>query len=197
MVKSSARKITSFLFDNNYIDTKSYDYEVYRYGFELLIASIVNFFVVFLIGFIFDRLIHTIIFLACYCPLRQFAGGYHASSYRKCLSVFLIIFIITIFIGNNLEHFNLRPIIILFTFLNCLNISLLAPVEHYNNPLSDDEKTRHRKTTRIITWTIFLLIVVGSNYSGIYEYLVYPVLALFWINFMMNIEILKIRRSKK
>lgn len=197
MVKSSAKKITTFLFDNNYIDTKSYDYEVYNYGFEILIASIINFLVIFFIGFLLDKLVHTIIFLLCYCPLRQFAGGYHASSYRKCLFVFVVIFIATIFIANNLAYTNLKQIIILFSFLNCLNISLLAPVEHYNNPLSDEEKKKHKKTSRIITFIIFLFILISSNYSSMYEYLVYPVLALFWINVMMNVEILKIRRNKK
>ncbi|MEF9992020.1 MAG: hypothetical protein RR835_08560 [Peptostreptococcaceae bacterium] len=43
MIKSSANKVTSFLYYNKYIDSDKYDYEVYLYGFESLIALIYDY----------------------------------------------------------------------------------------------------------------------------------------------------------
>lgn len=65
-----------YWFNNGIIEID--DFEIYRYGFETLIYFIVNISVALLIGIIFDRFIHTIVFLSCYCTLRQFTGGYHA-----------------------------------------------------------------------------------------------------------------------
>lgn len=51
MFKSYASKITSFLIENKEINQD--DYEVYKYGFEVLIAFIVNIAIVLSIGLLF------------------------------------------------------------------------------------------------------------------------------------------------
>lgn len=94
MFKSYASKITSFLIENKEINQD--DYEVYKYGFEVLIAFIVNIAIVLSIGLLFNKIFYSIAFLICYCPIRQFAGGYHANNYTKCLLIFILIFILTI-----------------------------------------------------------------------------------------------------
>ena len=91
MFKSYASKITSFLIENKEINQD--DYEVYKYGFEVLIAFIVNIAIVLSIGLLFNKIFYSIAFLICYCPIRQFAGGYHANNYTKCLLIFILIFI--------------------------------------------------------------------------------------------------------
>src|SRR3712207_3456369 len=107
MIKSSANKVTSFLYYNKYIDSEKYDYEVYLYGFESIIALILNTASILLIGLLFDSFMHTVVFLLCYYPLRQFTGGYHADTYEKCFFTFVIIFMATILISNNLIYLRL------------------------------------------------------------------------------------------
>ncbi|MGL6106298.1 accessory gene regulator B family protein [Romboutsia sp.] len=187
MVKSSANKVTSFLYYNNYIDSDKYDYEVYLYGFETLIASILNSLSILLIGLLFDRFMHSIVFLACYCPLRQFAGGYHADTYKKCLFTFICIFLATIFLANNLMDVDLKYLLILFSVLNWASIGLLSPVEHVNNPLTDNERVKYKKNARLIATLILLFIFISNNYF------IYSAFSLFWINFMMNVAIIKNR----
>ena len=89
MFKSYASKITSFLIDNKEIEQE--DYEVYKYGFEVLIAFILNIAIVLIIGLLFNKVFYSIVFLVCYCPIRQFVGGYHANNYTKCLLIFILI----------------------------------------------------------------------------------------------------------
>lgn len=191
MVKSSANKVTSFLYYNNYIDSDKYDYEVYLYGFESLIAVILNIISILLIGLVFDRFMHTIVFLACYCPLRQFTGGYHADTYEKCFFTFVIIFIGTILIANNLSDIGLKPLIILFSVLNWISICLLSPVQHFNKPLTDIEKIKYKKNARLISSVVLLFILVSKNYF------IYSAFALFWINIMLNMAIIKKQGESK
>ncbi|MGL4911600.1 MAG: accessory gene regulator ArgB-like protein, partial [Romboutsia sp.] len=135
MIKSSANKVTSFLYYNNYIDSDKYEYEVYMYGFESMIALMLNTVSILLMGLLFDRFIHTAVFLLCYYPLRQFTGGYHADTYRKCFFTFVVIFVATIFIANNLAHVGIRPLVVLFSVINGISICLLSPVDHINKIL--------------------------------------------------------------
>lgn len=197
MIKSSSKKVTSFLFYNNYIDSNKYGYEVYLYGFEILIASILNILATLIIGLLFGKFIHTIVFLSCYCPLRQFSGGYHANNYRKCFITFICIFLITIFISNNLDYHNLKLIIILFSVLNWINIFVVAPIENINNPLTELEKIKYKRNVRVISSIVFLFIVINIKYLWRYDYFIYSFSALFWINTMINIEIIKNRRKIK
>lgn len=185
MIKSSANKVTSFLYYNKYIDSEKYDYEVYLYGFESLIALILNIISILLIGLVFHRFMHTIVFLVCYCPLRQFTGGYHADTYEKCFFTFVIIFIATILISNNLIDIGLKPLITLFSVLNWISIYLLSPVQHFNNPLDDTEKVKYKKKARLIATSVLLFIFVNKNYY------IYSAFALFWINIMLNMAIIK------
>ena len=187
MIKSSANKVTSFLYYNKYIDSDKYDYEVYLYGFEALIASILNSVAILLIGLLFDRFIDSIVFLACYCPLRQYSGGYHADTYKRCFFTFICIFLATIFLENNLGNIDLKPLIVLFSVLNLLSICMLSPVEHINNPLTYNEKIKYKRRARLIATLVFLFIVMSK------EYFTYSAFALFWINIMMNIAVIKNR----
>lgn len=187
MIKSSANKVTSFLYYNDYIDREKYEYEVYLYGFESLIALTLNLVAILLIGLLFDRFMHTVVFLACYCPLRQFTGGYHADTYKKCFFTFLVIFIATIFIANNLVHSGLKPLIILFSALNWISIYLLSPVDHINHILTDTDKIKYKKKAGLIAILVFLFTFVSKNYF------IYSAFALFWINILLNAALIKNR----
>lgn len=185
MIKSSANKVTSFLYYNNYIDSDKYEYEVYLYGFESLIALIINLVSILLIGLLFDRFMHTVVFLACYCPLRQFTGGYHADSYEKCFFTFVVIFIATIFAANNLVYAGLKYLIRLFSVLNWISICILSPVDHINNILMDTEKAKYKKKAILIATLVLLFIFVSE------DYFIYSAFALFWINIMLNMALIK------
>src|SRR5699024_12526038 len=121
MFKSYANKITSFLIENKEINKD--DYEIYKYGFEVLIAFIVNTVVILSIGLLFNKLFYSIVFLICYCPIRQFAGGYHANNYTKCLLIFILIFILIINTSSNVfSQIYTLMILIIITLSNIVII---------------------------------------------------------------------------
>ena len=174
MIKSLSDKITSFLVCNNSIDNE--ESEVCSYGLEVLISSLINLVIILLIGAILGKLMQTVVFVACYCSIRQFSGGYHASSHGKCIFTFSI---------------HLKPVVLLIGILSWISIFILVPVEHINNPLSDLEKIKNRKNARVIATLVLVGILLGLSLDSVYEYVIYSVLAIFWVNVMFILQIVK------
>ena len=67
--------------------------EIYVYGFELIISSIIETGALLLVGFLIGKFVETILFLVSFSSIRFFSGGYHANSYFKCFAVTLVSFI--------------------------------------------------------------------------------------------------------
>lgn len=183
MVESCANKITSFLIYNKTIDEKEYD--LYLYGFKTLIAFIINIIAILFIGYILNVFKETALFLLCYCPIRQFTGGYHADNYKKCLLSFVIIYIANRSMIEALAYYKLENIIILILFISYIGIYLLSPLEHRNNPLNKNERKRYRKVAIFLSSIVLLFILVGINFAKIYKYSIYAALAIICIFAML------------
>lgn len=109
------------------IDPEFYDY--YKHGIEITISSIINISLILLFGLIIGRFLSAVCFLLCVIPLRQFCGGYHASTYFRCNSTFLLAFLIDYLIARMLALVNI-PLNILETIslISVIPIILYAPV---------------------------------------------------------------------
>ncbi len=109
------------------IDPEFYDY--YKYGIEITISSIINISLILLFGLIIGSFLSAVCFLLCVIPLRQFCGGYHASTYFRCNSTFLLAFLIDYLIARMLALVNI-PLNILETIslISVIPIILYAPV---------------------------------------------------------------------
>ena len=174
MFKSYASKITSFLIENKEINQD--DYEVYKYGFEVLIAFIVNIAIVLSIGLLFNKIFYSIAFLICYCPIRQFAGGYHANNYTKCLLIFILIFILTINTSSNVDSQIYTLMIFIISTLSYTGIFILAP--------------------RILAGVVYILTLIFMEIDKLRELSAYTCSSLFWINMMLCLGVLKQLFSK-
>lgn len=185
MFKRLQYKFTNALVNNGIIEKE--DFEIYRYGFEVLMYFIVNISVALFIGVIFDRVIHTIMFLSCYCTLRQFTGGYHARNYTECTLTFAAMYLITNFIANSIDIEKYKYILILVMIICTFIIYKLAPLEHRNKPLSKDEKKHYRKVAMRIL-SIILICFVSSIILNIFvEYFVYSIFAVVCITILLFI----------
>lgn len=193
MVESFANKVTSFLICNKTINDEEYD--LYLYAFETLIAFIVNILAILFTGYVLNRLSETILFLVCYCPIRQFTGGYHADNYKKCLIVFISIYITNIYLVNILSYKKLDFIIIILMFLSYIGICYLAPLEHRNKPLSKKERINYKRITVCLISVVLLFSIIGINFKLTYEHSLYAASVIIWIFIMLNLGIIKSKRG--
>ncbi|WP_024621911.1 accessory gene regulator ArgB-like protein [Metaclostridioides mangenotii] len=189
MVKSSANKITTYLISKETIDSE--DYELYQYAFETIVAFIIQMSVILAIGYMFGRFIETVIFLAFYCPIRQFSGGFHAENYRRCLLVFMILYITNIYIVDKLISLHTNIPMIVITLISYIGISFLAPQEHRHNPLSEKERKSYKRIVMYICSFLLLLIILGINLTITYEYSMYASSVIVCIFIMLVLGIIK------
>lgn len=192
MVESFANKITSFLIYSKVIEEK--EYELYLYGFKTLIAFIVNIVVILFIGSMIDRFKETALFLLCYCPIRQFTGGYHADSYKKCLISFVLIYLANISVVEILAYNNLDHLIIVAMLISYIGIYFFSPLEHRNNPLSDNERKKYRKVAMRLASIVIIFSIIGINFTIIYKYSIYTGSVIICIYIMLILGIIKQRK---
>jgi len=91
-------KIGNNLVHSNVV--KEEDAEIYIYGINQILSSVVNVSSALIIGFIFGVFLEVAVFMAAYIPLRSFAGGYHAKTPLRCY-IFSVIMLIVVSIGMN------------------------------------------------------------------------------------------------
>lgn len=195
MIKSCANKMTSFLIFNKTISKE--EYEIYSYGFEILIAFIVNIAVILMIGYKLNIFVETVLFLMCYCPIRQFAGGYHADNYKKCLLVFMLIYSTNVFILNKLMYSELYYIVMILALISYVGICIISPLEHRKNPLSFKEKENHKKKVIFSTGLVLILSIIGIKYDIKYEYSMYILSSIICIFIMQVLGLIKQSKGVK
>ncbi|EQE83938.1 UNVERIFIED_CONTAM: accessory regulator [Clostridioides difficile] len=189
MFKRYAEKMTSVLICNNMIDNN--ESKVYSYGFEILIAFIVNITTMLFIGFLFGKFTYVLFFLMCYCPIRQFSGGYHADNYFRCLLTFIFIILSTILIIENINIDLFKNIIMIIASVSWVGICVLCPIEHRSNPISDREKLLYKKIAIFISTVVLLITILSLSLSIFVDYFTYSAFAMFWIFVMLVLGKLK------
>lgn len=96
MIKRVSQRLVEFLIEMNVIDDEREARDYYNYGVEITVSSILNIILILVLGMIFNCLKEAAVFLLVFVPIRQFTGGFHASTYFKCNLLFCILFLAVI-----------------------------------------------------------------------------------------------------
>ncbi|MEG0615207.1 MAG: accessory gene regulator B family protein [Oscillospiraceae bacterium] len=186
-------KILKFICSNSTIDDEMRD--VYHYGIEITLSSILNFALIIVASLLLKDFLSGITFLLCFIPLRLYCGGYHAGTYFKCNTIFLLTYIVVHFASIFLSDFFQAHIVIAVVVLlaGFLPILFFSPVKNSHKKLS--EKTA--KKSRVLSIIIYILIALISLYlcgSGlIYGSIL--VITLTAVSVMILVEIFLQRRG--
>lgn len=141
-----AGKIGNNLIQSSVI--KEEDAEIYIYGINQILVSVLNVSSALIIGLIFGVFFEIAIFMAAYIPLRSFAGGYHAQTPLRCY-VFSVIMLIVVSIG--LKYLHIAEWIYYAVLVAAtLVVLVLSPVEDRNKPLDDIEHKIYKRRTVLI-----------------------------------------------
>ena len=125
--------------------------DVYTYGVEITLSSIIGFLITVIIGMLFNSLIHTMIFYVIFISLRSMTGGYHAKTYLKCNFIFTTITLFVIVFSKAASEINMSINLLTFLFLPSETIIIwLAPVDNINKPI-EKKKRVYWKITAVIT----------------------------------------------
>ncbi|PKM93595.1 MAG: hypothetical protein CVU84_14590 [Firmicutes bacterium HGW-Firmicutes-1] len=169
MISNISSKLAIVMYKNN--NKQIADIEVYKYGLELMISSIVNMLVMIGLSLALSCFKEAILYILFFAILRISAGGYHASTHFKCLLLYSLImfpiirFIEILKVGLN-SHF-----VLLVCCVSIFCVFRYAPVDSENKPLNKKEYYLFKKSSRntvLIQSTILILLVLLINDIFIY-----------------------------
>ncbi len=153
MIAEISEKISSFILSNSDNSNKELK-SIYKYGIEIFISSLLNIFLIFIIGFVTDTLIQSLWFLICFIPLRQFTGGWHANTYFKCNLIFCISYILIILFSFLFSHIENAYLIFILLLTGLLPVIILSPVENKNKKIKNRKKLKFLSTVLYIIFSI-------------------------------------------
>jgi accessory gene regulator B len=134
--------------------------EVYKYGFELLISTLINCFNVLIISILLGTPLDALLFMVAFIPLRTTAGGYHARHHWSCILAFNAIFFVFSIFCKHLAIGLVMPYALVAVIISSLFVWSFSPVEAVNKPLTAEKRERNRKNSVIITCINMVLVIV-------------------------------------
>lgn len=85
MLHSLSRNIAVFLFDDN----DKFPLEVYIYGIEICLSSLIGIIAILIISFMIGRFFEGMLYIIMLFIIRSCTGGYHAQTYFKCNLIYI------------------------------------------------------------------------------------------------------------
>ncbi len=163
MLKNIADDVAFLLVRKRIVDNEKR--EMYAYGMEVILLNIINLVIPFIISLIMGGLIHFIVFILVFIPLRISTGGYHAKESGTCIIISTILYIVSIPLSylSSMSYKNAVPLI-LFVF-SILVVFIFAPVENMNNTLSHKSKKRNRLISLVLVSVDSIAIILFDIFS--------------------------------
>lgn len=88
-----SQRILAFICRNMEVDEEIA--EIYKYGIEISVSSLINLFLIIFGGLLLGDLPAGFVFMTLFIFLRSYTGGYHAETYFRCNIAFVCTFFAT------------------------------------------------------------------------------------------------------
>ena len=125
--------------------------EVYEYGFDITIYTIVSTVGLLIIGALMHRFWYAVIIISIFSIFQTTGGGYHANTHLKCFLTMVIILLASLVLTYIPEYSYIPEISSIISVI----LLLLVPLTlHPNKAYLASETPRLRRTSRITTLLI-------------------------------------------
>lgn len=135
--------------------------EIYQYGFFVFFSNIFFLIITSVIGMIFDVFLQSIIFFFAFFSIRQFAGGYHASTETRCEILSTLSILACIVVIKLSKTYDFQTVLLLITIFSAVCIFVFCPLDTPEKPLSEKEYKYFRKVSWLILFVIAAAIIVS------------------------------------
>lgn len=169
--------ITDFLLRKKTIRNEEND--IYVYGVELIISSIINLLICLIISLLFEDFANGLVFFISFSSLRRFTGGFHSKSFLRCNIIFAVIVVIALSINRYLSDvFDYAVFSVLLTVFTLLIIVLFSPVYNDNKKLTEQERKQFLLKSvlayliHILIYYLFLIFGIKLNIIIISDFIV-------------------------
>lgn len=147
------------------INQTDYSYDVYVYGIEIILSTLVEIAVILSLATLFSEILEGVLFIGTFFSLRIFSGGYHAETYQKCFLVTTGAFLCVQIITKIACDLHLEIAIQILLLIAGAYIIFYAPVLNKNQPISKLKEIKNGKMASIITLFQITFIFRIINYN--------------------------------
>ena len=114
---------------------QDFDIEIVKYGYKLLVSSIVGTLMVLMIAFFLFKIEDAIIFLISFSILRRHSGGYHCKTYVRCNFLLLLTYFGSV-IWMKIEMYLIEYILVIMTLFHIVRF---APIKSANRVIDSNK----------------------------------------------------------
>lgn len=161
MMNQLAQKLSSFFVLHDLISSD--EQHIYTYCFEIILSSIFAWGSVICIAILANLIFPTILYMGGFFIFRSLAGGYHAKTHLNCYFLSLTTYLLFLFVAKLSPVSGYWIVSIIFIVIATPTLFFLAPVDHKNNPFTDDKKWQLKIKIRILLF-IYLFIMLFLLY---------------------------------
>lgn len=154
-------KIVDCMYSNKIIEQNMIN--VCEYGVELMLSGMINVIVILLVSILSHSVLYGIIFLLILISTRVFTGGYHATTHIGC-NISMVYIYITSLLMLNIKCYGYIMLLHIIVFIGYIVITIYSPLENSNKKLSEYQKKKYNKLSRIMYITL-LAIALVVNYK--------------------------------
>ena len=157
-----SQKVVAYFLRNNVITEDEQD--IYQYGTELVLSSILGIVLVLLAGVILHQFWFAVVHLLCMIAVRIYSGGFHADTYIVCNSSSVITFLLVCGVTVWLPPKTWLWVAIAFCIVALIIAFYLSPVEHPNKPFTAKQGRKYR----MISLTMMVLLSISAVILTVY-----------------------------
>lgn len=158
-IEKISQSVVAFIYRNMQVDDEMA--EVYKYGIEIIVSSLINFLLILISSLILGDLLAGIVFMTLFVLLRSYTGGYHAETYLRCNIAFIVTFLAVFFVARIVSNLNCNEVIGLILLGTAyIPIWIFAPVKNRHKYLSKEKI----HLSRIISTAIYVISAVIAEF---------------------------------
>ena len=140
--------------------------EIYQYGFFVLYSNILFLLLTMLLGAVFGVFLQGIIFYVAFFSIRQYAGGYHASTETRCEVMSTLSILTCIVVIRLSKTYDFQFALLVVSTVSAVCIAVLCPLDTPEKPLSEKESKYIRKNSRLMLSVISLIVTFSDFLRG-------------------------------
>jgi len=143
-------KVMTFLAKDN--DLNEDEAEVVRYGLEIMITKALFAVVIAVIGLMMRCFGESVVFAVSFTLLREYGGGYHAETRKKCFVLSIMTLVASLSIIKLAENFQILTLPICgIALISAIYILIKAPIDTPNKRFDEDEIKVYGRKARLLT----------------------------------------------
>ena len=162
MFRTVAEELSLMLVSNKIISIENRKY--YIYGIELVFHDLIISFSILTIAIVTRSVLVSLFFAVPFCVLRAYAGGYHAKTHFKCFCFTMANYLTMLILNRIIIDHKLIVCCVIIGMSTPLIIKF-APVEHKNNPLSNEQKEKYKIISMILLILIIVVFIITAIFS--------------------------------